>query len=458
MAVAADWREWDDRKKGTLLQRLREATHHRMRAAWAPYPWQRPHTHPEGFTGPCSDECANLPDAAIPAQGMWLMLGGRGTGKTDGCARYMDDHVNGPACDPRAPGGHRMLIVAPTLGDAAESCVLGLSGLKAHNPGINLKSTPGGMKAVWPNGAEARLMGAFTPEDVERLRAAGNRCLIWLEEVAAMRRLDDALEHTAYGLRVGPSPHYIASTTPKPRAKIKELRDAATTILTSGRTSAAFHLAQAVKEVLYRKYAGTRKGQQELEGLLLEDVEGALWKYATIDKFRVKTAPPGLRIVVAVDPAASNTETSDETGIVVVGCDAAAEHGYLLDDLSGKYDPEEWAQIAVDALKRWDADYIVAERNQGGDMVKATIRAYDKTARYRDVTATRGKALRAEPIAVMYEQGRMHHAGTFVEIEEQQTVWTPEDSDSPDRLDALVYGFTDLMLPTKRGSGRASAA
>lgn len=461
--MTPDWRLWDDGKKRALLERLRTEAWRAKRARWAEhiYPWQRPHEHPAGWDGPCDDTCKSRPTAEVPAQGMWLMLGGRGTGKTDGCATYMDEHAMGPPCDPRAPGGHRMLIVAPTLGDAAESCVLGVSGLRAHNPNVELKSTPGGTKAVWPNGAEARLMGAYTPEDVERLRAAGNRCLIWLEEVAAMRRLDDALEHTAYGLRVGPRPHYIGSTTPKPRPKIKELRDAETTIVTRGKTSAAIHLAQAVRDALMKKYAGTRKGRQELDGVLFEDVEGALWTTQRIDRDRVKTAPPGIRIVVSIDPAVSNTEESDETGILVVGADPAKEHGYVLDDLSGHYAPEEWAAIAVEACKRWDADYIVGERNQGGDMVKATIRAYDRTARYRDVTATKGKRLRAEPIAVLAEQGRIHHVGTFPELEDQQVTWVPgEDgskSDSPDRLDAMVHGLTDLMI-TPTSTSNFSAA
>lgn len=432
------WREWPETNKQRLAEQARRRVYELQRDLWEPYDWQRP---------PVDD---------IAAHGTWLILGGRGTGKTDGSARYVDEHVMGPPCDPRLPGGHRVAIVAPTLGDAAESCVLGPSGLRAHNPFVRLITRQGGSKVVWPNGAEGRLFGAYTPEDVERLRAGGNRCLVWLEEVAAMRYLGAALEHTAYGLRLGPRPHFVASTTPKPRKEIKALVNDPHTVITRGRTQDATHLDEDVRAALYARYAGTRAGRQELEGELLEDVEGALWSWGNIDRYRVVNHAPLVKVVVAVDPAASNTETSDETGIIVAGIDAQ-KHGYVLDDLSGRYDPAVWGKIAVDAMRRWDADYVVGEKNNGGDMVGHVISTAGGTERYRLVTATRGKRVRAEPVSVLYERGMIHHVGSLVDLEDQLTTWTPEDADSPDRLDALVWAFTDLLV-TPRRSGNVSAA
>lgn len=432
------WRDWTVEEQRALRDALAARIRERRWNAWTPYPWQRP-------------------PAEVATHGTWLMLGGRGTGKTDGAARYVAEHVAGPPCDPRLRGGHRIAIVAPTLGDAAESCVNGPSGLRAHDPTCRLKGGIGGGHVVWPSGAEGRLFGAYTPEDVERLRAGGNRCLVWLEEAAAMRHLGPVLEHTGLGLRIGPRPHYVASTTPKPRKELRDLMRDPTTLLTTGRTSEAIHLPAEVRERLYRIHKGTRLERQELEGVLIEDVEGALWSWALLDRWRVTDHPPGLTIIVSIDPAVSNTESSDETGIVVLGATADRQHAYILEDCSGRFSPEGWAKQALDAATRWDADYLVAEKNQGGDMVGATLRGVDKTARVRLVTATKGKRLRAEPVSVLYGQGRVHHVGGLVALEEQMTTWTPADKDSPDRLDALVHGVTDLMVP-RRSGGFADAA
>ncbi|WP_309140491.1 terminase large subunit domain-containing protein, partial [Streptomyces sp. PKU-EA00015] len=255
---------------------------------WTPYPWQ-------------------VPPAEIPTMGWWLQLGGRGTGKTDGCARYMVQHVNGPPCDERMRGGHRMAIVAPTQGDAVEACVNGPSGLKAHDPRVVLRTTTGGTFVKWPSGAEAKLFGAHSPDDIERLRAGGNRCLVWMEEVAAQRRLKEAITHSEMGLRLGRNPHYIGSTTPKPRTEVIELKAHTDVIVTHGRTRDATHLPQEQRDFLVAKYAGTRLEAQELDGILMEDIEGALWSRAGLDTTRVGAAPPMARIVVAMDPAATSS-------------------------------------------------------------------------------------------------------------------------------------------------------
>jgi phage terminase large subunit-like protein len=402
---------------------------------WTPYPWQ-------------------VPPAEVETLGWWLQLGGRGTGKTDGCARFMVAHVNGPPCDERLPGGHRMAIIAPTQGDAVEACVNGPSGLRGHDPRVVLRTTAGGTFARWPSGAEAKLFGAHTPDDVERLRAGGNRCLVWMEEVAAMRRLGAAITHSEMGLRIGPNPHYIASTTPKPRTEIIELTRRHDVTVTRGRTRDAHHLPEMQRQKLIAKYAGTRMEAQELDGALLEDTEGALWSRALLDQTRVGAAPPLVRIVVAVDPAATSGDESDEMGIIVAGLGQAyipdkngtpRRHGYILDDLSGRMTPIECARKAAEAYHAWKADAVVAEVNNGGEWIGTVVHQVDRTVNYRTVTASRGKLTRAEPISAAFEQLAAHVVGSLPELEEQLTTWVPGD-DSPDRLDASVWALTDLLL------------
>ncbi|WP_354596835.1 terminase family protein [Streptomyces sp. JL1001] len=418
-----------------LEEKLRAKLWQKRWDRWTPYPWQ-------------------IPPDEVETHGMWLQLGGRGTGKTDGCARYMVAHVNGPPCDDRVPGGHRMSIIAPTQGDAVESAVNGPSGLKAHDPRVVLRTTAGGTHVRWPSGAEAKLFGAHTPDDVERLRSGGNRCLVWLEEAAAMRRLGPALTHSAMGLRVGPNPHYIASTTPKPRKEIRDLIARDDVITTKGRTRDAIHLPEMMRTKLVAQYAGTRLERQELDGELIDDIEGALWSWRGLDATRVGAAPPMTRIVVAIDPAAKGGGESDEMGIIVAGLGQAyipdrngfsRRHGYVLDDLSGRMSPEECMRKAAQAYHAWKADLVVAEVNNGGDWIGLAMRQTDPTVNYDTVTATRGKATRAEPVAAIFDQLAAHVATSFPQLEEQLTTWVPGD-DSPDRLDAMVWALTKLML------------
>ncbi|MEU6496436.1 terminase family protein [Streptomyces sp. NPDC046984] len=418
-----------------LEQELADRLWHKRWGKWKPYPWQ-------------------VPPDAIKTLGWWLQLGGRGTGKTDGCARYMVAHVNGPPCDPRLKGGHRMAIIAPTQGDAVEACVNGPSGLKAHDPRVVLRTTAGGTFARWPSGAEAKLFGSHTPDDVERLRAGGNRCLVWMEEVAAQRRLKDAITHSEMGLRLGVNPHYIGSTTPKPRTELIELTRSDKVIVTRGRTRDAIHLPKEQRAHLIAKYAGTRIAAQELDGVLLEDIEGALWSRTLFDSTRVGAAPPMSRVVVAMDPAATSHDESDEMGILVAGLGqqylpdrngTMRQHGYLLDDLSGRMAPIEAARKAIKAYHEHRADAIVAEVNNGGEWIGTVVRQIDPTVNYRTVHATRGKLTRAEPVAAVFEQHAAHIVGSLPEFEEQCVTWVPGDT-SPDRLDGGVWALTDLML------------
>lgn len=459
------WRSWSPERKRHLLERVQQEAARRRQAAREPYPWQRPHEHPDGWQlgphGVCTTACNELPLLELKSHETYALIGGRGIGKTDAGSMYVLDHVNGPACDRRARGGHRPAIVAPTLGDAVESCVNGISGLAAYDPRVKAVSSAGGTFVRFPNGVTGKLFGASTPADVERLRAGGNRCIVWLEEAAAMRYLDKVLEHTRLGLRVGPRPHYVATTTPRTVPAIRSMLTDRRVHITRGRTEDAHHLDASVREALYELYAGSRLGRQELEGLLLDEVEGALWKQALIDRSRIAVLGDVrlARIVVGVDP---NGGGADDVGIVVVGISRdkyedslgrLVPHLYVLEDASGAYgSPGAWARRVAQAYHRWDANAVIAETNYGGDMVPYTIATVDPSVRCEVVTATRGKRLRAEPVVALYERDSVHHVGVFPKLEDQQSTWTESDGYSPDRIDALVWAATKLGVKTGGGS------
>jgi phage terminase large subunit-like protein len=378
------------------------------------------------------------------------MLGGRGTGKTDALAHYINKHVLGPPCHRDLPGGHRVAIIAPTLGDAIESCVEGPSGLRKHNPRIHLSTSRGGTHVTWPSGAQAKLFGTSSPEDVERLRAGGNRCVCWLEELAAWVKLEEAWDHMSFGLRVGPRPHAVASTTPKPKKKLIELVNDPRTVVTRARTDDNKFLESRVREALYNRYEGSRLGRQELEGEILEDNPGALWSRDRLDELRVWDTPPLRRVVVAIDPSGGEGPENDEQGIAVCGVGDDG-HGYMLADLTVKLHPEGWAATAVRAFYDNKADYIVAEINYGGAMVESTIRAVDPLVPVKVITASRGKFIRADPIATLDKRGQIHQVGSWVEMEDELVTWDPlEPKFSPNRLDARVWGFTELMINSRQ--------
>jgi predicted phage terminase large subunit-like protein len=250
-----------------------------------------------------------------------------------------------------------------------------------------------------------------------------------------------------FGMRLGDNPRVVATTTPRPTELIRQLASAPTTFLTRGSTyENRAHLAPSFLEDIERRFGQTRIGRQEIYGEILDDNPGAIFHLVDIEKARVRHAPSLLRIVIAIDPAVSHEETSDLTGIVVVGLGADL-HAYVLDDVSGRYTPAQWARKAIDAFRTYRADRIIGEINQGGALVEANLRTVDPRIPYRGVRASRGKRVRAEPVAALYEQGRVHHVGMLAALEDEMVGWDPVVSTkSPDRMDALVYGVSELLL------------
>lgn len=393
----------------------------------------------------------------------WLLLAGRMTGKTDACAHHIVEHVRGPACLP-GPHPHWIGIIAPTLGDAATACFSGPSGISAHDSTATMVSRPGGLTVLWPNGSEAKLFGANSLDDVERLRAGGNRCVTWAEELAAWRYLDAAWDQMRFGLRTGPHPHWVASTTPKPRPLIKRLNEGRVrnTVLTRATYRDNPYIPEDIKELLEETYGGTQLGRQELMGELIEEDENALWTQATIDAARVAVdAVPDLgHISVGVDPSGGAGEQGivvsgksklklpptvmpQQEGIVLPGTSKANFQGFVLADRTCRKSPSGWGTQAVKAAVDFDADEIVVERNYGGDMAVEVLRsaaeAMGVPIPISIVWASRGKAIRADPVAAITSQGRWHHAGQFPELEMQMTTWYQELDWSPDRLDGSVW-------------------
>jgi phage terminase large subunit-like protein len=372
------------------------------------------------------------------AEGLWH----HNSGKTQACASYFDRFMRH---NPGARGG----IVAPTLGDAAEACIYGPSGLMTVNPLVRVRSRAGGTHVIWPNDSEAKLFGTHSKDDVDRLRAGGNRHIYWAEELAAWRYLREAWEHMELGLRMGASPRIIASTTPKTRPKLKELMEAADTMLVRATMHDNPHLPELQRTRLIARYGGTRLERQEILGEYLEDVEGALWTYETVALARVADCPDLTQVVVAVDPSGGDEDGNDEQGIVVAGRGVDG-HGYVLADRSCKLSPDGWGKRAVHAYEEFRADRLVGEVNFGGDLVVANVkvaaRDLNVALNVKKISVSRGKVARAEPIAALYEQGKVHHVGEFSELESQMRNWTQDSGWSPDRLDALVFAITELNL------------
>jgi phage terminase large subunit-like protein len=386
---------------------------------------------------------------------VWAILAGRGFGKTRTGVEWIRQRVF-------AEGARHLVFVAPTAGDMRDIMIEGESGILTLSPRWERPDyEPSKGRLTWHNGARALLLSADEPE-----RARGKQSdTIWAEELGSWRypeawhqlmfthRLGDA-----YGVR----PKSCVTTTPKPTPLIREFveragKDPGDVRLTRGTTyENKANLAQAFIDQVVRRYEGSRLGRQELLAEILDDTPGALWSRAQIDKLRVEDAPAMRRIVVAIDPSATSGDEADEAGILVVGL-GFNDHAYVLEDLSAILSPDGWGRRAVVGYNEWEADRIVAEVNNGGEMVEFTIRtvasSLKQTVPYRGIHASRGKRTRAEPVAALYEQDRVHHVGAFGALEDELCTHSFLDNEaSPNRLDALVWAITELMLSPKAGT------
>jgi phage terminase large subunit-like protein len=387
----------------------------------------------------------------------WLVLAGRGFGKTRTAAEFVRDEV-------KAARARRVAFLGSTAGDTRDILVEGVSGILAVSPKHERPIyEPSKRRLTWPNGAIGTL---FSADEPERLRGPEHD-LAWSDELCAWRYQRDAWDNLQFGLRLGQHPRNIVTTTPRPGAVLKELLGDSRTVVTRGTTYENTHnLAPAFRRKILAKYEGTRLGRQELNAEVLEDTPGALWTLALVEAARVRLMPSLRRIVVALDPSVAADGGGDECGIVVAGvapCDCKKDrpgelHGFVIDDASGSMSPAEWAKAAVVAYVAQGADAVVAEVNNGGGLVEVNLRTLPEAAAlpYKAVHASRGKRARAEPVASLYEQGKVHHVGSFALLESELTTWDASSAaPSPNRLDALVWALTELMLGEAPDAGYA---
>ncbi|SIO10716.1 Large terminase phage packaging protein [Rhodovulum sp. ES.010] len=381
----------------------------------------------------------------------WVVMGGRGAGKTRAGAEWVRSEVEGPR--PLDPGrSRRVALVGETLDQVREVMVFGDSGLLACSPPDRRPRWEATRhRLIWPNGAIAQ---TFSAHDPERLRGPQFDAA-WADELAKWKKAEQTWDMLQFGLRLGPSPRQCITTTPRNLGILRSILANPTTVVTHAQTEAnRANLAASFLEAVRARYSGTRLGRQELDGILLEESEGALWSLATLEGARIDNAPALDRIVVAVDPPVSGHAGSDECGLVVAGAVTKGPPqnwgAVVLEDasLSGVA-PTVWAQAAIDAMERHGADRLVAEVNQGGDLVETVIRQLDPLIPFRALHASRGKAARAEPVAALYEQGRVKHLRGLDALEDQMCRLTARGYDapgSPDRVDALVWAIHELMI------------
>ncbi len=389
----------------------------------------------------------------------WVILGGRGAGKTRAGAEWVRAQVEGAR--PRDPGrARRVALIGETMDQVREVMVFGDSGIIGCSPPDRRPRWEATRaRLVWPNGAVAQAFSAHEPEALRgpQFDAA------WVDELAKWKKAQATWDMLQFGLRLGDHPQQVITTTPRNVGVLKTIMANPSTVMTHAPTEAnRANLAKSFLEEVRARYAGTRLGRQELEGLLIEEAEGALWTSAGLEAVRLDAPPQFSRVVVAVDPPVTGHKGSDDCGIVVVGVVAdgppANWHAVVLEDASvSAAKPTVWARAALDAVERHGAERLVAEVNQGGDLVEEVIRQIDPLVPFRAVRATRGKVARAEPVAALYEQGRVQHLRGLAELEDQMCRMTAqgfEGAGSPDRVDALVWAIHELMIQPARSHRR----
>ena len=381
----------------------------------------------------------------------WLCLGGRGAGKTRAGAEWVRSEVEG-AKPLDAGRSSRVALVGETFDQVRDVMIFGDSGIMACSPPDRMPEWHAGKRQlIWPNGAMAQAFSAHEPENLRgpQFDAA------WVDELAKWKKSQESWDMLQFGLRLGEMPRQCVTTTPRNVPVLKAIMANPTTVATHAPTEAnRAYLADSFLEEIRTRYAGTRLGRQELDAVLLQDAEGALWRQDMIEAVRDDVVPEFDRIVVAVDPPVTGHAGSDECGIVVAGvvCKGAPQdwRAWVLKDASvAASSPMEWAQAAIDAMQEFGADRLVAEVNQGGDMVETIIRQIDPLVAYSGVRASRGKVVRAEPVAALYEQGRVRHVRGLGALEDQMCLMSAQGyagNGSPDRVDALVWALQDLMI------------
>ena len=377
----------------------------------------------------------------------WLLLGGRGAGKTRAGAEWVRALATGrPGYAPT--NVRRIALIAETIDQARAIMVEGVSGILAVHLGDELpKFERGAKRLIWPNGTIAEL---FSAEDPDSLRGPQFGAA-WCDELAKWRHPDSTWDMLQFGLRLGERPRTLVTTTPRPIPLLRRLMADPATVTARARASDnAANLAPGFLEAITERYGGTRLGRQELDAEILEDEEGALWQHDNIEANRRRHAPELGRVVIAVDPPVSSGTRADACGVIVAGRGLNDERAYVLEDATlERAAPAKWSSHVAALFRRRWADCVVAEVNQGGDLVETVLRQADPDLPVRQVRATRGKWLRAEPIALLYARGLVSHVGSHPELEDQMCVLTPEGlarGRSPDRVDALVWALTELML------------
>ncbi|KFE36344.1 DNA-packaging protein [Thioclava atlantica] len=391
----------------------------------------------------------------LPPEGdwkSWVIMGGRGAGKTRAGAEWVRAQVEGPR--PLDPGkARRVGLVGETFDQVRDVMVFGESGILACSPPDRRPDWEAGRRRlVWPNGASAQAFSAHEPEALRgpQFDAA------WVDELAKWKKAEEVWDMLQFALRLGDHPQQVITTTPRNVGVLKAILNNPSTVETHAPTEAnRAYLAESFLSEVQARYAGTRLGRQELEGVLLEDVEGALWTTAMLEGARVERPGPLDRIVVALDPSVTGKAASDECGIVVVGArlQGAVQdwRAVVLEDASVRGSPTDWARAAIAAMERWGAERLVAEVNQGGDLIESVLRQIDPLIPFRALRASRGKGARAEPVAALYEQGRVRHlrASDLGPLEDQMCrmgLQGYQGRGSPDRVDALVWAITELIL------------
>lgn len=379
----------------------------------------------------------------------WLMIGGRGAGKTRAGAEWIRAQALGVAPLADAPVSH-IALVGESEHDVREVMIEGVSGLLAvHRRHERPVWTSSRRRLEWNNGAVAY---AFSAEDPESLRGPQFGCA-WSDEMAKWRYAQETFDMLQFGLRLGLQPRQLITTTPRPTALIKRLMAEETSVVTRASTRAnAYFLAPTFLQGVLSRYKDTRLGRQELDGEIIEDRPDALWSRALLEGCRVGAAPSLARIVVAVDPPASSGKRADACGIVAAGITGDGAIYVIADDTISGATPAVWAAKAIALWRRVEADALVAEVNQGGEMVRSVIHEVDSSVPVISVRASRGKWLRAEPVATLYEQGRVKHAGNFAALEDEMCDFGPTgltSGRSPDRLDALVWAVASLTFTAR---------